>query len=86
MLGFPFHMNICSRLFNNRPRLSGQTGLRLVQGGDNGLAALALLQKINGSRYLGQHGGKLKLALLNVFLGLGDVHMVNGLLAGGSVI
>ena len=53
-------------LFDDRTPMAFQAVLCLIQGGDDGLPAFSAFQKINGGRYLWQHGGEFKLALADI--------------------
>ena len=63
-----------------------QAVLCLIQGGDDGLPAFSAFQKINGGRYLWQHGGEFKLALADIILCLVNAHALYGLFILGAVI
>ncbi len=73
-------------LFDDRPTVPLKAFLGLVQGGDDGLAALAAFQEINGCGYLRQHGCKFKLALADIILCLFNAHMPDGLFILGAVV
>ena len=74
------------KLFNDGSAISLQAFLGFVQGGDDGLPAFSAFQKINGGRYLWQHGGEFKLALADIIPGLVYGHVADGLFLGRTVV
>lgn len=73
-------------LFDDRAPMAFQAVLCLIQGGDDGLPAFSAFQKINGGRYLWQHGGEFKLALADIIPGLVYGHVADGLFLGRTVV